>query len=262
MLVPLKRGARLPILLRIHDKCCELATGDNVTRSTTFTGLHRKHSREVHAPLASLWCRPRGLRGHRGACLSGDAESHEWPTSARRASVGAPKRGRTIRVWPRTTVSECPRPRWTRESPRQRRRRRPNDDDDRVDHASDDDVPQRRFRRPHDESATTATPTTTPTTTTASPAGLVYVSPTGSGTQCSDASPCALSFALSGGNGLVQAGKTVRLKPGQYVGCFESKLVGARVEATPGQRVQLIGNTPSCPVLQILGSDTSYVGSM
>ena len=190
----------------------------------------------------------------------------DWPTSAKRATVGAPKRSATqprrVSWWtlfPRVTTTVGPSApaatsTTTTTAPTTTRQAATSPTTTR---ATTNSV---ATTTPQPAPTPTAAPTTKPTTTTPTPTGLLYASPTGSGTQCSSAVPCALSFALSGGNGLVSAGKTLRLQAGQYVGCFESKLVGARVEAEPGQRVKLVGNTPSCSVLQINGSDTSYVG--
>lgn len=185
-----------------------------------------------------------------------------WPTSAKRATVGAPKRvtdpSRRVSWWsffPRTTTSTTTSTSTTTPTTTPTTTR-PATTVTTTRQATNSVA----TTTPQAAPSPTSAPTTKPATTTPAPAGLLYVSATGSGTQCSDAVPCALSFALSGGNGLVASGKTVRLQAGQYVGCFESSLVGVRVEATPGQQVKLIGNKPSCPVLQIRGSDSSYVG--
>lgn len=191
--------------------------------------------------------------------LPATAERHDWPLSAKRATVSSSKRARWIR--PGQIVTSVPTTVVTAEPQSTQAVTTTNATTASTSRTST------TTRTATTLPATTNAPATSPATTVAAtpttapaPAGLLYVSPSGSGTQCSDAVPCALAFALSGANGLVNSGKTVRLKAGRYVGCFESKLVGARVEATPGQHVELIGDTPSCPVLQINGSDSSYVG--
>lgn len=61
-----------------------------------------------------------------------------------------------------------------------------------------------------------------------------YASITGSGTTCSLASPCTLTYALSSSSP-VGAGHTLYLRGGTYLGKFQSDLTGGTVRSYPGE---------------------------
>jgi hypothetical protein len=88
-------------------------------------------------------------------------------------------------------------------------------------------------------------------------ASIRYASPTGSGSACTQASPCDAGTAIGGAG----SGDTVKLAPGDY-GSSASPIgpitLGADNVSIEGQVVQ--GDTPSRPVLHIHGTSATAMG--